>query len=139
MVQCLVTGGAGFIGSHVTEALLERGHRVRVLDDFSTGRRSNLDAVRERIELIEGSITDADVVRAAVEGVQCVFHLAALPSVQRSVEAPEPSHEACATGTLRVLNAGRLAGVGRVVYAASSSAYGDTPGSVRREDDPVAP
>ncbi|HXG11633.1 MAG TPA: SDR family oxidoreductase [Gemmataceae bacterium] len=135
----LVTGGAGFIGSHLTEALVARGGRVRVLDDFSTGRRDNLDTVRDRVELIEGSVTDREAVAAAMQGVQWVFHLAALPSVQRSVEDPEATHEACVTGTLRVLSAARAAGVRRVVYAASSSAYGDTPGMVRKEDDPVAP
>lgn len=139
MSKCLVTGGAGFIGSHVTEALLARGHTVRVLDDFSTARDDNLRAVQDRIELIEGSITDPDAVWVAMKDIDWVFHLAALPSVQRSVEEPEPTHEVCATGTLRVLNAARQAGVRRVVYAASSSAYGNTTGALRREDDPVAP
>jgi UDP-glucose 4-epimerase len=139
MVACLVTGGAGFIGSHLTEALAARGHLVRVLDDLSTGRRENLAAVADRVELLVGSVTDPDAVAAAVKEVQWVFHLAALPSVQRSVEAPEPTHEACASGTLQVLSAARRAGVRRLVYAASSSAYGDTPGTVRKEDDPVSP
>src|SRR5262245_48767965 len=89
MAQCLVTGGAGFIGSHLTEALLARGHQVRILDDRSTGRRENLAAVEDQVELVAGSITDPDAVHAAVKEVQWVFHLAALPSVQRSVEAPE--------------------------------------------------
>jgi UDP-glucose 4-epimerase len=135
----LVTGGAGFIGSHVVDGLLAHGHSVRVFDNFSSGKSSNLAHVRERVEIIQGSITDPDAVRAAVQGVERVFHLAALPSVQRSVEDPVASHEACATGTLNVLNAARHAGVKRVVYAASSSAYGDTPGSVRTETDAIAP
>jgi UDP-glucose 4-epimerase len=139
MRKCLVTGGAGFIGSHLTETLLACGHPVRVLDDLCTGRAENLEAIRDQVELIEGSITDADTVWAAMKDVEWVFHLAALPSVQRSVEDPGSTHEVCATGTLRVLDAARQAGVRRVVYAASSSAYGDTPGTVRREDDPVAP
>jgi UDP-glucose 4-epimerase len=135
----LITGGAGFIGSHLVDALLAQGQRVRVLDNFSTGKRDNLRTCADRIEILEGTITDAAVVQAAMDGVDWVAHLAALPSVQRSVEDPLISHEACATGTLNVLNAARLAGVRRVVYAASSSAYGDTPGAVRTEDDPVAP
>ena len=139
MAWCLVTGGAGFIGSHLVEALVGAGRRVRVLDDGSTGRVANLAGVRERIELVEGSVTDPSAVATATEGVEHVFHLAALPSVQRSVEDPLATHEVCATGTLRVLEAARRARVKRLVYAASSSAYGDTPGAVRTEDDPVAP
>jgi UDP-glucose 4-epimerase len=139
VAKCLVTGGAGFIGSHLVETLLEQGHDVRVLDDLSTGKRDNLLGVRDRIDLRTGSVTDAKTVQAAVDGMAWVFHLAALPSVQRSVEEPVSSHEVCATGTLRVLDAARRAGVRRVVYAASSSAYGDTPGALRTESDPLAP
>jgi UDP-glucose 4-epimerase len=139
VAQCLVTGGAGFIGSHLVEALVAGGHAVRVIDDLSTGKRGNLQAVANRVQFIEGSVLDVDKLGAAMADVTWVFHLAALPSVQRSVEDPPASHEACATATLQVLNAARLAGVRRVVYAASSSAYGDTPGAVRTEDDPVAP
>jgi UDP-glucose 4-epimerase len=135
----LVTGGAGFIGSHLVEALVGAGHAVRVLDDFSTGRSENLQDVADRVEVIDGSITDTRTVLAAVAGVQMVFHLAALPSVQRSVEAPLPTHEVCARGTLEVLDASRRGGVRRVVYAASSSAYGDTPGTLRAESDPISP
>lgn len=139
MRKVLVTGGAGFIGSHLTEGLLQAGNEVVVLDDLSTGRESNLAAVRDRITLVKGSITERKDVDQAVKGVEVVFHLAALPSVQRSVEAPLLSHEACASGTLNVLEAARLAGARRVVYAASSSAYGDTPGALRHETDAIAP
>jgi UDP-glucose 4-epimerase len=139
VLRCLVTGGAGFIGSHLVEHLAGQGHDVRVLDDLSTGKQANLQAVRGRVELVRGSVTDADVVREAVRGREVVFHLAALPSVARSVEEPVPTHEVCATGTLYVLDAARQLGARRVVYAASSSAYGDTPGTVRTEDDPIAP
>jgi UDP-glucose 4-epimerase len=136
---CLVTGGAGFIGSHLVEALVARGDAVRVLDDLSTGNAENLAGVRQRVQLIQGSVTAADVVERAVAGCDAVFHLAALPSVTKSVEAPLASHEIGATGTLLVLDAARRAGVRRVVYAASSSAYGDQPGDVRRETDPLLP
>ncbi len=139
MANCLVTGGAGFIGSHLVETLVSRGHRVRVLDDFSTGRRSNLHAVQDRVEIAEGSVANPHVVGGAVKEIDWIFHLAALPSVQRSVEDPFSTHQACATGTLCVLDAARRAGVRRLVYAASSSAYGDIPGARRTEDDPVAP
>jgi UDP-glucose 4-epimerase len=118
----LVTGGAGFIGSHLVEALLARGRPVRIFDDFSTGLRSNLANLSA--EAIEGTLTDATAVARAVEGVTFVYHLGALASVARSVEAPLVSHAACATGTLNVLDAARQAGIRRVVYAASSSAYG---------------
>jgi UDP-glucose 4-epimerase len=137
--KCLVTGGGGFIGSHLVEHLVAQGHPVRVLDDFSTGNEANLQAVRGKVELVRGSVTDPAAVGRAVEGREVVFHLAALPSVARSVEEPVLSHEACATGTLNVLDAARRGGVRRVVYAASSSAYGDTPGAVRVEEDPIAP
>jgi len=139
MRKALVTGGAGFIGSHLTCGLLKAGNQVVVLDDLSTGRESNLAAVRSQVNLIQGSITDLKAVAEAVKDVEVIFHLAALPSVQRSVEAPVLSHEACATGTLNVLEAARHAGVRRVVYAASSSAYGDTPGALRVETDAIAP
>lgn len=135
----LVTGGAGFIGGHLVEGLLAAGRRVRVLDDFSTGKADNLTAVAGKVDLLRGSITDPDAVARAMRGCEVVYHLAALPSVQRSVEEPLLSHDVCATGTLRVLDAARREKVRRVVYAASSSAYGDTPGAVRTEDDPIAP
>jgi UDP-glucose 4-epimerase len=137
--KCLVTGGGGFIGSHLVEGLIARGCRVRVLDDFSTGHRANLADVQARVELLAESVTNAAMVQKAVEGQDVVFHLAALPSVVKCTEQPELAHEICATGTLHVLNAARQAGVRRVVYAASSSAYGNLPGAVRTEDDPLSP
>lgn len=122
----LVTGGAGFIGSHIVEALLERDLRVRVIDDLSTGRLSNLAAFRDRIEWIEASLTDFDACRRATEGIDFVFHEAAIPSVPRSVAEPLESHASGPTATLNILEAARRAGVRRVMFAASSSAYGDT-------------
>jgi UDP-N-acetylglucosamine/UDP-N-acetyl-alpha-D-glucosaminouronate 4-epimerase len=139
MRTVLVTGGAGFIGSHLAEALCQRGDRVRVLDNLSTGSRSNLRGIEKQIEFIEGDITDVRQVSAAVEGVDCVFHEAALASVPRSVEHPLATHAACVTGTLNLLDAARRAGVRRFVYAGSSSAYGDLPTSPKRESDLPAP
>jgi UDP-glucose 4-epimerase len=135
----LVTGGAGFIGSHIVEALVRRGDRVRVLDNLSTGRLSNLEGFRDRIEFIEGDVADARAMARAVENVDCVFHEAALASVPLSLERPLDSHAACATGTVTLLEAARRARVRRVVYAASSAAYGDRPGSSKRESDLPAP
>src|SRR5439155_8243613 len=137
--KCLVTGGAGFIGSHLVEGLLAAGCGVRVLDNLSTGKLTNLAGMRDRVEWVQGSVTDAAAVDRAVQGCEVVFHLAALPSVTRSVEAPLESHAACATGTIQLLDAARRLGVRRVVYAASSSAYGDIPGAVRVESEPVSP
>jgi UDP-glucose 4-epimerase len=134
-----VTGGGGFIGSHLVEALLAQGWGVRVLDNFSTGLRANVTQFQGRIDVVEGSVADGATATQAVQGCEVVFHLAALPSVTRSVEAPLESHLACATGTITVLDAARRAGVRRVVYAASSSAYGDIPGAVRVESEPVSP
>jgi UDP-glucose 4-epimerase len=133
--RCLVTGGAGFIGSHLVDALLAEGEAVRVLDDFSTGNPANLAHAQGRIELIRGSVTQAETVDQAVAGCEIVFHLAAMASVTKSVETPITSHDICATGSLHVLDAARRLGVRRVVYAASSSAYGDQPGAERTEDD----
>jgi len=135
----LVTGGAGFIGSNLVDALLERGDRVRVLDDFSTGSRANLEPSGEAIELIEGSVTDPAVCVEACRQVQVVFHQAAIPSVPRSIKDPGATHEACATGTLNMLRAARESGVRRFVYAGSSSAYGDTVELPKREDRPGIP
>ncbi|HUP89481.1 MAG TPA: SDR family oxidoreductase [Longimicrobiales bacterium] len=132
-MRYLVTGGAGFIGSHLAEYLVGRGEEVVVLDDFSTGRRENLDGFRDKIELVEGSMLDAGVCARAVSGVDYVLHEAAIPSVPRSVADPLGSHAANATGTLNVLMAARDAKVKKVVYAASSSAYGDTDELPKRE------
>jgi nucleoside-diphosphate-sugar epimerase len=127
MAHVLVTGGAGFIGSHLVEALLRRGERVRVFDNFSTGRHENVKHLHDDIELIEGDLRDFDAVRRAVAGVEVVFHQAALASVQRSVDDPMTTNAVNVTGTLHVLMAARDAGVRRVVFASSSSVYGDTP------------
>lgn len=125
-MRYLVTGGAGFIGSHLVEHLVREGHQVVVLDNFSTGKWENLEAVLDRIELIEGSIVDAATCTRACRGVDFVLHQAALASVPRSMQDPVATHHANVTGTLNVLLAARKAGVRRVVYAASSSAYGNT-------------
>ncbi len=119
----LVTGGAGFIGSHIAEALVRRGDRVRIVDNLESGNLANLAAFRDGVEFFEGSVTDKTVVERAMTGVDCVFHEAALASVPRSVETPLDTHAACVTGTLTVLDVARRSGVRRVVYAASSSAY----------------
>ena len=124
--KVLVTGGAGFIGSSLARVMVARGTAVRVLDNLSSGKRSNLEDIQAGIELIEGDILDPATMSRAAEGVEVIFHQAAIPSVPRSLAAPVPSHEANASGTLRVLEAARAGGVRRVVYAGSSSAYGDT-------------
>jgi nucleoside-diphosphate-sugar epimerase len=141
MGKVLVTGGAGFIGSNLTEEMLKRGHFVRVLDDFSTGKRENLifDEEYPSLEIIEGDIRDLSTCQKAVEGVEYVFHQGALPSVQRSVEDPETSNAVNVGGTLNILLAARGAGVKRVIYAASSSVYGDTPTLPKREEMPSNP
>jgi UDP-glucose 4-epimerase len=135
----LVTGGAGFIGSHLVDALTAQGRSVRVLDNFSTGSPDNLLAVRDRIEVREGDIVDPEEVRAAMRGVEVVFHQAALASVPRSIADPLATHRACVDGTLNVLTAAREAGVRRVVYAASSSAYGNSARLPKCETDPTGP
>jgi UDP-glucose 4-epimerase len=127
MKLALVTGGAGFIGSHLVEGLLACGVEVRVLDNFATGRRENLAQVTGKIEMLEGDVRNLTTVRTAMRNVDVVFHEAALPSVERSVQHPLESNEVNITGTLNVLVAARDAGVRRVVYASSSSAYGNTP------------
>ncbi len=129
----LVTGGAGFIGSHMVDALLKAGHRVRVVDNFATGKRENLAHVAQQIDLHEISITEPEPLAAAMQGVDYVFHLAALGSVPRSVDNPLETHETNATGTLNVLLAARGAGVKRVVFAGSSSAYGDIDSEFKAE------
>jgi len=126
MAKYLLTGGAGFIGSNIAERLLNDGEQVRVIDNFSTGRRENIADFLDRIELIEGDICKMDDVSKAVEGVDYVLHIAARPSVPASVADPRACHEANIDGTFNVLMACRDAGVRRVVYSASSSAYGDS-------------
>jgi UDP-N-acetylglucosamine/UDP-N-acetyl-alpha-D-glucosaminouronate 4-epimerase len=138
----LVTGGAGFIGSHIVDALVERGERVRVLDNLMTGNRANLAHVTREIDFIEGDIRDYQTTRQVLEGVGVVFHQAAIPSVPRSVKEPELNHDVNINGTFNVLLAARDAGVRRVVYAASSSAYGEVGSEAKREDnlpDPLSP
>lgn len=138
----LVTGGAGFIGSHIVDELLARDERVRVLDNFATGKKENLAHCRERIELIEGDIRDLDTCHQACAGVDFVLHQAALGSVPRSVADPLTSHEVNVTGMVKMLLAARDAGVKRFVYAASSSTYGDHPGLPKIEErigNPLSP
>ena len=127
MALYVVTGGAGFIGSSLAEALLASGERVRVIDDLSTGRRENLEGLRGSLEFLEGTIIDPELVKRAMRGAEVVFHEAAIPSVVRSVENPQATMMAGVQGTTVVLDVAREAGVRRVVFAASSSAYGDTP------------
>ncbi len=138
----LVTGGAGFIGSHIATALVQRGDHVRVLDNLSAGHRENLDHLRGKVEFIEGNVQDPSAVARAVKDVDFVMHQAALASVPRSVDYPLETNEGCVTGTANLLNEARLAGVRRVVYAASSSAYGDRTGTSKSESDlplPLSP
>lgn len=133
MANYLVTGGAGFIGSNIARTLLERGEAVRILDNFSTGRRENLRDVGDKVDLIEGSICDPDTAARACADMDYVLHQAALPSVPRSVKDPVESLEVGVIGTAQVLLAARDAKVRRVVYAASSSAYGDQEGDAKLE------
>lgn len=139
MAKCLVTGGAGFIGSNLVGALLSAGHNVRVLDDFSTGHQRNLDGFLPDVEVVTGSICDRDVVFSAMHGIAYCFHLAAVPSVPRSVQDPLRSHEANVTGSLHVFLAARETGVQRVVYASSSSVYGRASVLPLQETLPRAP
>jgi nucleoside-diphosphate-sugar epimerase len=139
MTFYLVTGGAGFIGSHIVEALVEDGARVRVLDNLSTGRRENIASSLDAIEFVEGDLRDLDTVRQAVEDVDYVLHQAAIASVIRSVRDPIPTETANVVGTLNLLLGARDAGVRRVVYASSSSVYGDTPTLPKVESMPLSP
>lgn len=136
-----VTGGAGFIGSHIAERLLRDGHTVRVVDNFSTGKHANLAHLRDHAQfmLYETSIADLGALKSAFAGAEVVFHQAALPSVPLSVENPRRVHEDCVTGTLNVLIAARDAGARRVVYASSSAVYGDNGVEVQHEDAPLLP
>src|SRR4029077_9262581 len=133
-MKYLVTGGAGFIGSHLVEHLIATGEEVVVLDDFSSGSWENLSAVRDRFRLVEGSITDLDVCRAAMRHVDFVLHHAAIASVVRSVEEPLLTHAVNVTGTINVLLAARDVGVRRVVLAGSTAVYGDVADLPARED-----
>jgi UDP-glucose 4-epimerase len=139
MARYLVTGGGGFIGSNVVRELLERGHEVRILDNFSTGRRANLDGVEDDVELVEGDLTSYERVHNSVRGVEHVLHLGALPSVPRSVQDPLTTSQVNITGTLNVLLASRDEDVRRVIYASSSSVYGDTPELPKVETMPANP
>jgi nucleoside-diphosphate-sugar epimerase len=138
-MNALVTGGAGFIGSNLVRSLAAAGEEVRVLDDLSTGRPENLDGVGGLVELVEGDVRNQLQVRKAVVGAEVVYHLAALPSVARSVADPRASHQVNVDGTLNVLLAAGEAGVRRLVYASSSSVYGDTPELPKHEGMPVSP
>lgn len=138
----LVTGGAGFIGSHIAAGLIERGARVRIVDDLSTGHLENVEEIGGDVDFVRGSLTDEALLRRALEGVELVFHEAAIPSVPRSVENPRETHEACVNATFSLLLTARERGVRRVVYAASSSAYGDQPTLPKVEamaPDPLSP
>ena len=131
----LVTGGAGFIGSHIATALVERGDRVRVFDNLCAGHRHNIEHIADQVEFIHADISDVDALASAMHGVDVVFHQAALASVPMSLERPHDVHQACATGTLNVLHQAVQNDVRRVVYAGSSSCYGDQPFSSNREVD----
>lgn len=141
-MKYLITGGAGFIGSNIADELLRRGHQVRVLDNFSTGSADNLRHILGRIELMEGDLRNYHNVREAVDGMDFVLHQGALPSVPRSVRDPISSNDANVSGTLNVLHAAKDAGVKRVVFASSSSVYGDNPTLPKAEDmtpNPLSP
>jgi UDP-glucose 4-epimerase len=139
MSRCLVTGGGGFIGSHLVDALVSAGHDVRVLDNFSTGDRRNLLHLRGDVEILEGELRSFERVMAAVRDCELVFHQAALPSVPRSIQDPLTTSDVNVTGTLNVLLAARDVGVRRVVYASSSSVYGSAPSPVKHEGLQVMP
>ena len=129
MSKVIVTGGAGFIGSHIAEELVKRGHQVIIIDNLSTGRLSNIETTlgKKNVEFVRGSIVDLPLLRKLFSGADYVFHQAAVPSVPRSIKNPKASHVANITGTLNVLLAARDRGVKKVVFASSSSVYGDTP------------
>jgi len=135
----LVTGGAGFIGSHIAEELVEHGHKVRIVDNFLTGKRENIASFLDKIELIEGDIRDFSLCKRASDGVDFVLHQAALPSVSRSIEDPLMTNEINVKGTLNLLLASRDAGVKKFVFASSSSVYGDDPRLPKKEGEEGAP
>lgn len=138
MASYLVTGGAGFIGSHLAEELVGRGHRVRIVDNLVTGRRRNIEHI-PGVDFLQGDLAEPSVAERAVQGIECVLHQAAIPSVPRSVTDPVTSHRANIDASLTLLVAARDAGVTRLVYAGSSSAYGNTPRLPKREDMPPNP
>jgi nucleoside-diphosphate-sugar epimerase len=139
MAMALVTGGAGFIGSHIVRRLLELGHSVRVLDNLSTGREGNLKGLKEKVEITNGDIRDLDTVKAAVQGMDYVFHQAAMASVPRSLKNPRETMEVNVRGTLNILLCSRDSGIKRLVFASSSSVYGDSETLPKREDMPANP
>jgi UDP-glucose 4-epimerase len=144
MKKAIVTGGAGFIGSHITEELVKRGYKVTIFDNLSTGKLSNIESSLngKDVELVKGSIVDLPLLRKVFSGADYVFHEAAIPSVPRSINNPKKSHNANVTGTLNVLLAARDKGVKKLVYASSSSVYGDTPTLPKVEDmtpNPLSP
>jgi nucleoside-diphosphate-sugar epimerase len=138
-MDALVTGGAGFIGSHLVDALLAQGMTVSILDNFATGRESNIASSAAKVDLVRGDIRDAETVARAVRGVKAVFHVAALPSVNGSISDPAQWDMVNVHGTVNVLTAARDAGVERLVFSSSSSVYGDTPVLPKREDMPTKP
>ncbi len=140
--KILATGGAGFIGSNLAEELIRQGARVSIIDNLVTGSRQNLEEIAGDFDFIEGDINDDDSLNKALEGVEIVFHEAALPSVPRSVEDPAETHRACVDGTFNLLLKSKETGVRRFIYAASSSAYGDQPTLPKVETmraDPLSP
>ncbi len=139
MPRYLITGGAGFIGANLAHALVARGESVRILDDFSTGRPQNLQGIQDRIEILRGDIRDPAVVARAVQGTEVILHQAALNSNPRSIQEPGPTNAVNVGGTLLLLEAARAAGVRRLVYASSSSVYGDTPTLPKTEEMALAP
>lgn len=141
-MNCLVTGGAGFIGTHLVRALLAQGHSVRILDNFSTGKRENLGPFQGRVELIEGDLRSYHIVHEAARDIEVIFHQGALPSVPRSISDPITTNQVNVEGTLNILNAAKDTGVRRVVYASSSSIYGENRDLPKREDmtpQPISP
>ncbi len=137
--KCLVTGGAGFIGSNLAEALLNQGYAVRVLDSFVSGSRENLTAIQPQIEILEGDLRDETLIRQAVQGIDTVFHLAAVASVVRSVENPRETHEVNVSGTWNLLEQARNAGVRRLVFSSSSAVYGDSEDFPLKEETKLRP
>ena len=125
--RVLVTGGAGFIGSNLADELIRQGAKVRLIDNFVTGYRENLEEISGDFDFVEGDLNDDDALKRAIDGAEVVFHQAALPSVPRSVDDPRETHQACVNGTFNLLVKAKDSGVRRLVYAASSSAYGDQP------------